>query len=117
MMPRAGLAAPYIKKGLQIGIDAGISVMAEAMPFCIMKGYEKYCSEFYIPPTEIRDVNNVDLDFDKTRKNIGKLKFPQCKECRYDYVCEGPWKEYPEKFGHEEFQPVPGKKIKSMDEI
>ena len=117
MMPWVSLAAPYIKKGLQIGIDNRIKVMAEAMPFCTMKGYEKYCSEFYIPPTEIRDINSYDPTFEKTRKEQGKMKFPQCKECRYDKICEGPWKEYPEKRGSDEFKPVPGKKIRSMKDI
>jgi MoaA/NifB/PqqE/SkfB family radical SAM enzyme len=63
MMPRVSKAAPYIKKGLQIGIDNNISVMAEAMPLCTMKGYEKYCSEFYIPYSEVRDLNAYDPDF------------------------------------------------------
>jgi len=106
MMPWVSLAAPYIKEGLQIGIDNNIKVMAEAMPFCTMEGYEKYCSEFFIPPTEIRDVNSYDPAFEKTRKEKGKVKFPQCKECRYDQTCEGPWKEYPKKRGSEEFKAV-----------
>ena len=106
MMPWVSLAAPYIKEGLQIGIDNNIKVMAEAMPFCAMEGYEKYCSEFFIPPTEIRDINSYDPEFEKTRKEEGKTKFPQCKKCKFDCVCEGPWKEYPESRGNEEFQPV-----------
>lgn len=106
IIPNVSLATPFIHKGLQVGIDAGISVMAEAMPFCTMKGYEKYCSEFYIPDTELRDLNHYDPDFEKTRKNEGKIKFPQCKKCKYDKICEGPWKEYPEKRGSEEFCPI-----------
>lgn len=106
IMPWISLAAPYIHKGLQVGIDAGIKVMAEAMPFCVMRGYEKYCSEFYIPEGEIRDVDMFTPDWGKVRKEQGKVKFSQCKECKYDKVCEGPWKEYPERRGSEEFQPI-----------
>jgi len=105
MMPWISLASPYIRKGLQIGIDNNISVMAEAMPFCQMEDYEKYCSEFYMPKTEIRDAESFDPDFETTRKREGKMKFPQCKKCKYDKTCEGPWREYPEKFGHDEFKP------------
>ncbi|MBT3407170.1 radical SAM protein, partial [Candidatus Woesearchaeota archaeon] len=100
MMPKISLAAPYIKKGLQIGIDNNINAMAEAMPFCTMKRYEKYCSEFYIPKTEVRSINGCDLKHEKTRKENNKLKFPKCKVCKYDNICEGPWKEYPEKKGN-----------------
>lgn len=117
MMPKVSLAAPYIKKGLQVGLDAGLKVMAEAVPFCHMQGYEKYASDFYIPFTEIRDVTSFDLDFGKTRKEQGKRKFSQCKKCKYDLVCEGPWKEYPEKMGNSEFKAVKGKKITTKEEI
>ncbi len=106
MVPWVSLAAPYIHKGLQIGIDAGVKVMAEAMPYCVMEGYEKYISELYIPEGEIRDIDMVTSDWGKVRKEEGKMKFPQCKECKFDNVCEGPWKEYPERRGNEEFQPV-----------
>ncbi|MBN2422218.1 radical SAM protein [Candidatus Woesearchaeota archaeon] len=111
MVPCVSLAAPYIHKGLQVGISSGLKVMAEAMPYCVMKGYEKYVSELYIPQGEIRDINAVTLNWEKVRKEEGKMKFSQCKKCRYDLICEGPWKEYPEKRGSLEFRPVEGKKI------
>lgn len=117
MVPWVSLAAPYIHKGLQVGIDNGLKVMAEAMPYCVMKGYEKYVSELYIPETEIRDISSYDPDFTKTRRTQGKIKFPQCKECKYDLICEGPWREYPEKRGDAEFVAVEGKKLKSKVEI
>ncbi len=104
MVPWVSLAAPYIHEGLQVGIDAGVKVMAEAMPYCMMQGYEDYVSEKYIPETEIRDINSFDPDFGETRRSSGKVKFPQCKGCKYDDICEGAWKEYPEKRGHDEFK-------------
>ncbi len=106
-VPRISLASPYIHKGLQIGIDAGKKVMAEAMPYCLMQGYEKYISEKVIPKTEIRgkEFQNTD-NFTQQRQKEGKTKFPQCKQCKYDVVCEGPWKEYPEKMGFKEFKEI-----------
>ena len=106
IVPVMSLAAPYIKKGLQIGIDAGISVMAEAMPYCMMKGYEDYISEKFIPETEIFDLNMVIEDYKERRIKEGKAKFPQCKLCKYNAICEGPWKEYPEKFRNKEFRAI-----------
>lgn len=106
MVPKMSLAAPYIHKGLQIGIDAGVRVMAEAMPYCMMKGYEKYISERVIPDTEVKTGFSFDSNHTNTRVKEGKAKFPQCKKCKYDKICEGPWKEYPEKFGNWEFRPV-----------
>jgi len=106
IVPVMSLAMPYIHKGLQIGIDAGIRVMAEAMPYCMMKGYENYASERVIPSTEIKTGDSFDGDYTNTRVTEGKVKFEQCKECKYDKMCEGPWKEYPEKFGSDEFRAV-----------
>jgi molybdenum cofactor biosynthesis enzyme MoaA len=110
VVPKISLAAPYIHKGLQVGIDNGVRCFAEAMPFCMMKGYEKNISEKYIPDTEIKTGLDFDENFTKTRQAEGKAKFLQCKECKYDYVCEGPWREYPEKYGSEEFKAVKWKK-------
>ena len=106
IVPRISLVAPYIHKGLQVGIDSGINVMAEAMPYCLMRGYEEYVSERFIPETEIKTGVTFDKRFSVTRIKEGKTKFPQCKKCRYDNICEGPWKEYPERFGNEEFKAV-----------
>jgi MoaA/NifB/PqqE/SkfB family radical SAM enzyme len=106
-VPTMSLAAPFIHKGLQIGIDADKKVMAEGMPYCLMKNYEKYVAEAEIPETEIRgkEFQNTN-NFTEERRNKGKTKFPQCNECKYDKLCEGPWKEYPEKRGNEEFKTV-----------
>jgi len=106
IVPKISDAAEYIHKGLQIGIDAGIKVMGEAMPYCLMHGYEKYVSENYIPKTEVRDAGYVIYEYSKKRKKEGKMKFPQCKDCKYSRVCEGPWKEYPKRMGSREFRPV-----------
>ncbi len=104
IIPRISLAAPYIKKALQIGIGAGRSVMAEAMPYCLMRGYESYVSENFIPETEIAYSNSVFIeDYKKKRIAEGKMKFKQCKECKYNSICEGPWREYSERLGCSEF--------------
>jgi len=106
IVPRYKEAVPYIKKGIDIGVKAGIKVMVEAVPYCFMKGYEKYVSEQYIPFTSVID-DNVELaDYGFYRKTKGKTKGPQCKECKYDRICEGPWREYPQIFGWDEFRPI-----------
>jgi hypothetical protein len=70
-----------------------------------------------MPPSDIIDSRSLTRDFDKIRRSQGKVKFPQCRRCRFDKVCEGPWKEYPERFGSDEFVPVPGKKVKDQCQI
>ncbi len=110
IVPWISLAAPYIKKGLDIGVLTGVKCMAEAMPFCLMQGYEKFVSENYMPETEIREKIGKEIrvtrDFTIVRKKAGKIKFEKCKDCKYYKVCEGPWEEYPKKRGNKEFTPV-----------
>ncbi|MCM8797236.1 MAG: radical SAM protein [Candidatus Omnitrophica bacterium] len=106
VVPRKTDILPYLQKGLELGAGYGVRVMAEAMPLCLMKDYEQYVSEFYIPPTEVREAGYVIKSFEEVRKTEGKMKFPQCRICKYDGVCEGPWKEYPQFYGSGEFKPV-----------
>lgn len=110
IVPRKSLIGPYVKKGLEIGISFGISVMTEAIPYCFMKDYEKYIAEKVIPSTKIYDSAGIIEDFTKTRQTEGKLKGEKCSQCFYYDVCEGPWKEYPEFFGWDEFIPVQTRK-------
>lgn len=106
VVPRKLLVAPYLKKALDIGIKAGKQVMVEAVPYCFLIGYESYVAENFIPETKIYDLNVVIDSFENTRKNEGKSLGDNCKKCVYYNKCEGPWREYPEKFGWKEFNPI-----------
>ncbi|MBI5622575.1 MAG: radical SAM protein [Elusimicrobia bacterium] len=103
---RKTIIEPWVKKGLDVGIKTGRIVMTEAIPYCFMSGYEDYVAEKVIPRTKIYDADAVIEDFTQTRRNEGKTKGPKCPECRWFSACEGPWREYPEMFGWDEFIPV-----------
>jgi MoaA/NifB/PqqE/SkfB family radical SAM enzyme len=105
VVPRMTLIEPFVKKGLDVGIRAGRSVMTEAIPYCFMKSYEIYVAERIIPRTKILEGHVTIEDYTKHRLVEGKLKGERCKECVFDPYCEGPWREYPERFGHDEFVP------------
>jgi MoaA/NifB/PqqE/SkfB family radical SAM enzyme len=106
VVPRMSMVAPFAKKGLDIGLDAGLQVMTEAIPFCLLGKYKDYAAENIIPSTQIYDLSGEAMDFDKVRLKLAKAKGPQCGKCRFFKCCEGVWCEYPEKFGWGEFSPV-----------
>jgi len=107
VVPKKSEVMPCIKKGLQKGIDAGVHVMTEAIPFCFMEGYESYIAEYdKIPGGDVYDADFSIEDYENYRKTQGKIKAEKCKKCKYYKICEGPWKEYPEIFGWDEFKPV-----------
>ncbi len=109
VVPRYCEIENYVKKGLEIGLKSGIQPKTEAIPYCFLKDYEKYITE---NDAEKKGIINVydDKEIIKNlvnkRKNQGKAKGPNCLKCKYNEICEGPWKEYPEIFGWEEFKPV-----------
>ncbi|MCX6746268.1 MAG: radical SAM protein [Candidatus Parcubacteria bacterium] len=106
LVPKMSEVMPFVKKGLDIGIVAGKRVMTEAIPYCLMQGYEDYIAEKIMPETKIVDAEGVIENFSEYRLNKGKVKREECKICKYFKICEGPWKEYPEIFGWDEFMPV-----------
>ena len=117
VVPGFSEAMPFIYKAIEVSKQLGLPIMVEAVPYCLMQGYEKFVSEQYIPETEIREPGSVVERFSVVRKEEGKRKGEKCSACRYFAVCEGPWKEYPEKKGFSEFVPVQGKRVESLEDL
>jgi cyclic pyranopterin phosphate synthase len=111
VIPRMSALAPFVHEALAIGRDAGVACMAEAIPYCLMQGWERHVAELHIPPTEIVYDGFVVADYKRDRMDRGKTRFPQCASCRFEPMCEGPWREYPDELGSDEFQPVAGARV------
>lgn len=106
IVPKKSDILPYIKQGIELGLKRGMRVLVEAIPLCLMKGYERCVSEFYIPPTEVREMGFTIENFEEIRRKKGKIKFYKCRICKHYDICEGPWKEYPQYYGEAEFNPL-----------
>jgi cyclic pyranopterin phosphate synthase len=111
VVPRMAEVAAYVHAALDIGRRAGVLGMAEAMPYCMMAGHEDQVGELHIPPTEIVYDGYVVPDYASDRMDRGKVRFAQCATCRFEPICEGPWKEYPARMGDAEFVPVAGARV------
>ena len=48
----------------------------------------------------------VELRAAAEKKEKFRMKGPRCPQCRHYVECEGPWKEYPQIFGWDEFKPM-----------
>lgn len=105
-VPRKSLVMPYLKKALDIGRYFKKEAMTEAIPYCFLIGYEDCISENIMPNMKIFELNRIIPDFKKARIIEGKSKGPNCKKCKFFKICEGPWREYPQKFGWDEFEPI-----------
>ncbi len=106
VVPRMEMVAPYLKRAIDIGRVLDTRIMTEGVPFCLLSGYEESISETVMPDIRIFDQKSIIEDYKKMRVTKDKTKGLACVKCRYDAVCEGPWKEYPDAFGWDEFKPV-----------
>lgn len=99
-------AAKKVRECIEIGRQYNLIVTSEAIPFCLMRGFERQVSELYFRDEIIVFDRNGTMRFDQQRKNEFKLKCDRCRECLFYKLCEGPWIEYPEYFGWDEFVPI-----------
>ena len=106
LVPRKSVVMPQVKRGLDVGRGAGVRCMTEAIPYCLMGGYEEHVAERIIPVTRVYDAEQTLSDYTAYRRNEGKAHGPACGACVHLDRCEGPWREYPEMFGWDEFSPV-----------
>lgn len=105
VVPRKTLAAPYMKEGLNIGRLRGAVAYTEGVPYCFMRGFEDCVVEIKIPDAKIHERTKIIENFTEVRINEAKSRGPQCPECAFYCVCEGPWAEYPANYGWDEFVP------------
>ena len=97
---------PYIHKALDLAKKYNILAFTEAIPYCMMQGYEWAIAENIMPETTVHDAEYVIDSYADYRWTEWKAKREECKQCSKYKICEWPWKEYPEMYGWEEFIPM-----------
>jgi len=106
VVPRLSLVAAHVAAGLDVGLRAGVRCMTEAIPPCFLPGREPQIAEWIMPETRVYDAQVVVESYRDYRLTEGKAKGPRCSRCHWFARCEGPWREYPEGYGWDEFVPV-----------
>ena len=103
VVPLLSEVEPYVRAGIEIGRAAGVPCMVEGVPLCFLGGIEDAAAEHLIPQTRIDEGSRVVEDWTQQRWDAAKVRGEVCVGCRWEGVCEGPWREYPERFGWGEF--------------
>ena len=109
-VPKLSLAAPYIRRCLDIGQKNKIPHWhVRYVPLCHFTGYLNQISELL----EVKKFNTehlapdfVNLDVEGSRREVGRLKTEKCRGCRLFDKCEGIWKTYYQHYGDGELKPV-----------
>ncbi len=105
IVPRKSLIVDELFRAVDAVREAGVRAMTEALPLCFLRGREELAAEWIMPEATIYDAEVTIDDYTAYRLAEGKLHGPPCRRCLLRRVCEGPWREYPERFGWDEFVP------------
>lgn len=105
VVPRYSQLERPLAEALLLGERLGMRMMTEAVPFCFLRDLERFAAESVMPETAILDGGHVIASYADYRWQQGKARGPGCDACTFAGRCEGPWREYPERFGWDEFQP------------
>ncbi|NMC72599.1 MAG: radical SAM protein [Myxococcales bacterium] len=105
IVPRKSLILDELYRALDAVREAGVRALTEAVPLCFLRGREEAAAEWIMPEATIYDAEVTIEDYTAYRLAEGKLQGPPCRRCLLRRVCEGPWREYPERFGWDEFVP------------
>ena len=106
VVPKKSDVMPYVYKWLDIAKKHWIPAFTEAIPYCLMQGYEYAIAENIMPETSVVDAEYKIDSYAEYRWLEWKAKREECKKCKQYLYCEGPWKEYPEMYGWDEFKPI-----------
>jgi MoaA/NifB/PqqE/SkfB family radical SAM enzyme len=105
VVPRLSELDAPLRAARQAARDRGMTLMTEAVPLCFLRGMEELAVEARIPLTTVADLEGR-LDYSTWRVHEGKAHGPPCEKCSARSRCEGPWREYPERHGWDEFRPI-----------
>lgn len=120
VIPRYEDTIAQLHSSLEYCREKNVTIKTEAYPYCLMEGYEEHVTELYFndEPIDLKQHGHKEFQVNWSLVRLTeKAKFSQCRECRYECICEGPWREYPEKYGSHEFRPVAGTKLRSRGEL
>ncbi|NUQ76796.1 MAG: radical SAM protein [Polyangiaceae bacterium] len=105
VVPRLPDVVEPVAQARRIAERRGMFLTTEAIPYCFLRGMETLAVEGSIPPTTVVDLDGHVADYSNWRQYEGKAHGPPCSSCARRPRCEGPWREYPAKFGWDEFVP------------
>jgi len=110
ILVRKHLVSPYLCDALAQPKTSHVYRMVEAFPYCLLPGYEQYSADLFSSPSFLQQRKSLKCYDKANARSKGSL----CSTCTLDQVCWGPWREYTDMFGWDEFVPC---RTLSVDDI
>jgi MoaA/NifB/PqqE/SkfB family radical SAM enzyme len=106
VVPRLSDVVAPLTEARRVAREAGVRLVTEAIPYCFLRGMDELAVEASIPETTVVEMRGEVFDYSQWRVAEGKAHGEPCTRCAERPRCEGPWREYPARFGWDEFVPV-----------
>lgn len=110
LVPSYSQVLPYLIKAIVLSKKLGLDVSFDGIPFCILK--DKKLFEGLIGETRDglgkskKQISLEEQSVFSDKKNEIQKKIKNCKGCRYDSVCGGPFINYIKIYGNKEFKSI-----------
>lgn len=101
--PAMSDAYPFLGETITLCAKAGVEVLVDGIPQCILPGYHVLARDMRKVPRVAGVTDNNDIVLGGTPD---KPKSKSCAECRFSPKCGGVWRKYLEMYGWSEFSPV-----------
>jgi MoaA/NifB/PqqE/SkfB family radical SAM enzyme len=105
LVPRLTEVTEPLRLAWREACSRGVRLVTEAVPLCALPEPQAMAVERKIPTTTVFDDGGTVLDYTSWRTAEGKEHGPPCERCSARARCEGPWREYPRRFGWEDLVP------------
>ncbi|MGM5483191.1 MAG: radical SAM protein, partial [Nanobdellota archaeon] len=115
LVPQICNVAPFVRKSLKISEKTGLVLNVEAIPICYMNGYERNVVELHMAKERVflDPESEPDFEYNKNRKEKGKVQSEECSNCKWKNVCEGVWRNYAKIYGLSELKEKASEVIKN----
>jgi hypothetical protein len=105
VVPRLSDMIAPLQRCRDLARQSGMRLVTEAVPLCFLPNMTELAVESTIPNTTVIDLDGQPFNYSQWRPVEGKAHGAPCETCAKRHECEGPWREYVDRFGWSEFSP------------
>lgn len=105
VVPWYSEVVPYLQQVCRrLDAEADFAWAVHGFPMCVLEGYESHSYDLVRNQESVGGSDTEDY-FEFEQRHL-RVKAEKCRDCLFNTVCGGPWREYVARRGWEEFTPI-----------